>query len=102
MAYFTSEQRSYLESIGFKYLRNDAYVMDFNDCFGTITVEEWRDGFNVMVETTSGIDACVFNANNLKKAVRSALRRYKYKAKRIKRMCEHIDEIYHTTDGIPK
>ena len=102
MALFTYRQRVYLESNGFKTLRDDAYIMEFEDCHGSIIVEEWRDGFNVMVETTCGIDACVFNADNLKKAVRSALRRYKYKAKNIQKMVGHIDEIYQKTEGIPK
>lgn len=99
--FFSQEQRDYFESIGFESIRNDAYMMSFKDCGGSIIVETWKDGFNVMVDTIFGVDSCVFNANNLKKAVRSALRRYKYKAKDVQRMVEHIDEIYGKTEGIP-
>jgi hypothetical protein len=101
MSYFTSEQRQYLENIGFTRARDNAYWMRFQDCYGTILVEDFNDIYKATIETLDGVDSVV-EGDNLKKVVRSALRRYKYKAQSIIKMIEHINELYTKTEGIPK
>lgn len=101
MAYFTQEQCRYLESMGFERMRCGSYWLKFDDCYGRIIIEALVNGFGVLIETTFGIRACS-NADDLKEAVQSAMRRYKDKTEDIKKMVGHIDEIYKKTEGIPK
>ena len=101
MAYSTQEQTQYLESIGFTRTRDNAYWMRFQDCYGTILLEDFNDIYKATIETLDGVDSVV-EGDDLKKVVRSALRRYKYKAQNIVKMIEHINELYPKTEGIPK
>lgn len=101
MAYFTKEQTQYLESIGFMRTRDNAYWVRFEDCYGTILIEDFNDRYKATVETLNGVNSVV-EGDNLKKVVHSALRRYKYKSQDIIKMREHIDELYPKTDGIPR
>ena len=99
--HFTQEQQQYLEGVGFEKLRDSkAYWMNV-DNIGHIFVECLVDSYRVEIETINGVDSVV-EGDNLKKVVRSALRRYKYKSQDIIKMREHIDELYPKTEGIPK
>ena len=101
MAYFTDEQRKYLESIGAERIRDNAYwIRNIRFC-GHIEIEQCGDSFGCLVEVTRGLNAYV-EGNDLKRTVRSALRRFKYFAKDIQKMIDTIDELYPKTDGIPR
>lgn len=101
MAYFTKQQEQYLESIGAERLRDGAYMLSFREIYSSILVEACGDEFCCTVENVRGLCARVFG-EDLKRTIRSALRRYKHFAKTVNKMVEHIDELYPKTEGIPR
>lgn len=102
MAYFTEEQRKYLESIGAEKMRDNAYWIRHIRFCGHIEIEQCGDRFGCLVEVTRGLNAYV-EGKDLKRTIRSALRRFKYFVKTyVQPMVDTIDELYPKTEGIQR